>query len=164
MLKRGDIGQISDGGKGFVFVVEKIADNGIHVNYLDGSADGLFDKDAHEIKPYTGPVYEKDDQRFVPSGDEVWVAPMGNPVKCEVLLPVPELEPEITIGDRFEFEEQTYVWKGECRPVKGGDVFVRLEGERHNTEGKTYTRRAEAHNTTIEDYILEPEHGFKVGD
>ena len=28
MLKRGDIGQISDGGKGFVFVVEKIADNG----------------------------------------------------------------------------------------------------------------------------------------
>ena len=64
---------------------------------------------GHKLKPslfclqlYTGPIYEKAGQRFVASEEEVWVAPMSHPVKCKVLLPVPELEPEPEPEPEFE--------------------------------------------------------------
>jgi hypothetical protein len=107
-----------------------------------------------QAEKYTGPIYEKDGQRFVPSGEDVFVAPMGHVVECKGLLPVPELEPVVSVGDKFEKDGVTYVYKGEKRQPMPGEHYLyvpKMEVFKCKDAKSSWP-------------IVEPEHEFKVGD
>jgi hypothetical protein len=115
MFKRGDVVQHHDGEIG-IYLADGV------VKWLGGDIDK-----SKFIKPYTGPIYTKDGQRFVPSGDfripevgeYIWHMngvhhqTMGAPLTDQehrgykpILLPIPELEPEhgFEVGDCLQGE------------------------------------------------------------
>ena len=107
MFKRGDVYEYDDKSDTFIF-------DGKDLVSISG---GDIEPDVSGIVPYTGPTYEKDGQRFVPSGEYrrpkggEWYMPEslpnntpfrnshGHPGYRVILLPVPELEHEFKVGD-----------------------------------------------------------------
>lgn len=121
MFKRGDIVTSERAPK--LLVIGGVVNDGVEkykTYYFDGS-DGNYGVSYIDAKysPYTGPIYEKDGQRFVPSPEPIRLPKKGEWYFCEnlkgpaqamidhqiinyllhkgcqiILLPVPTLEPE----------------------------------------------------------------------
>ncbi len=117
MFKRGDILTGKANGNLYLYRGEDVA--GFDITQQRDTV--VTESGTYE--PYSGPTYEKGDQRFVPSGeyrvpnkDECWlcglegnlvitIAPFSNKLRDggyrPILLPIPELEPEheFAVGD-----------------------------------------------------------------
>ena len=128
-MKRGEIFEFGEKGSMGVATGGK-QNGGLAFMWIRGWPEHKgVDSNPKDPTPYTGPTYEKDGRRFVPSGeyreplqDEWYLSgPIGEPTRAVLvplphyptLLPIPELEPEHEFkgGDWVRYKETGKIYQ-----------------------------------------------------